>query len=183
VVTPVTDQLQQGVEAVTSVVTQAVTQVVTPTINWSTYPWNSGDEKTLKNRAGKVKERILNCQTHNDLIKLLAKDKVSEREIDWLKENLLTRVEVEQLETMKNTRQGNLFAQVEEDSTANCSELVIEFDWNTVMDEISMCMKKLDWSIEDGKNYLQSKYGVSSRLYLSDEEIVEFLRYLQDQLE
>ncbi len=111
VVTPVTAQLQQGIEAVTEVVTQAVTEVVTPTINWSTYPWNSGDEKTLKNRANKVKERIFNCQTNNDLIKLLANGKVSEREIDWLIKNLLTKVEIEQVETIQKTTQGNIFLQ------------------------------------------------------------------------
>ena len=61
------------------------------------------------------------------------------------------------------------------------SELII-LDWNTLIDEIDLCLKKLDWSIEDGKNYLQSKYGVKSRHHLSDEDIIEFLRYLQHQL-
>ena len=82
---------------------------------------------------------------------------------------------------MKNPRQGNLLNPNECSSTAHSTESIIELDWNVVMAKIEMCMKKLDWSIEDGQNYLQSKYGVSSRLHLSDEEIIEFMRELQDQ--
>ena len=79
-------------------------------IPWQNYPYN-GNKQAKEQRANKVKERILNCQTNNDLIKLLASDLVSQREIDWLSKNLLTQVEREQVETIKKTSQGNIFSQ------------------------------------------------------------------------
>ena len=167
-------------------------------IPWKTYPY-SGNQQAKKQRANKVKERILNCQTDNELIKLLAEGQVSQIEIDWVREHLFTPEEIEQLETILKTHQGNLLTvnELETNSTANYSELEtsddeelnsssedsnISLEWNTVINEIDLCLKKLDWSTEDGKNYLKNKYGVSSRLHLSDEEIMEFLRYLQNQL-
>ncbi|VEP16898.1 Phage/plasmid primase, P4 family, C-terminal domain (fragment) [Hyella patelloides LEGE 07179] len=112
---PVTIPTQQRVEAVPPVVTQVVTtpvtQVVTPQINWKTYPYNSSDSTTLENRSLKVKERILNCSTSNDLIKLLANNKVSQPEINWLRENYLTIGEKAHLELIRKSTQGNLLNQ------------------------------------------------------------------------
>ena len=71
-------------------------------IPWHDYPYN-GNKQAKKQRANKVKERIFNCQTNNDLIKLLSSDRVSQREIDWLKTNVWTKAEIEHLESpMKN---------------------------------------------------------------------------------
>ncbi len=178
--------------------TQADTPPKKAGIPWKTYPY-SGNQQARQQRANKVKERILNCQTDNELIKLLANGQVSQVEMDWLKNNLLTSQEIEQLETILKTHQGNLLTvnELETNSIANYSELEtsddeelnssssdsnISLEWNTVINEIDECLKKLDWSTEDGKNYLNRKYGVKSRHHLSDEEIIEFMRYLQDQL-
>ena len=177
------------------------TPLPTPGIPWKTYPYN-GDKRIKEQRANKVKERIFNCQTNNELIKLLAEGKVSQVEMDWVKINLLTPKEIEQLLSIQNTRQGNLLAENELDeldseekhyckephpskhSEKELSNIAdnISLEWNTIINEIDKCMKKLDWSIEDGKNYIKEKYGVSSRIDLSDFEIIEFLGYLQNQL-
>ncbi|VEP17488.1 hypothetical protein H1P_6170001 [Hyella patelloides LEGE 07179] len=44
----------QEIEAILPVVPQVVPQVVPPLINWKTYPYNSRDIDTIKNRANKV---------------------------------------------------------------------------------------------------------------------------------
>ncbi|MGK7949515.1 MAG: hypothetical protein AB4368_12120 [Xenococcaceae cyanobacterium] len=81
-------------------------QTVLSQINWQSYPYNSSKEKNKKERASLVKEKILNCGTSNELIEL----KISEREIDWLKKNVLTQGEREQLKEIELTRQGNLLS-------------------------------------------------------------------------
>ncbi len=166
-------------------------------IPWKTYPY-SGNQQAKQQRANKVKQRIKNCQTDADISKLGVVGQITQVEIDWLRNYLLTASEIEQLETILKTHQGNLLTMDELDSslTANSSiskasngqgELsnpnsTISLEWNTVISEIDECLKKLNWSTEDGKNYLQNKYGVGSRHHLSDEKIIEFLGYLQNQL-
>lgn len=49
------------------------------------------------------------------------------------------------------------------------------------MAEISLQMDRLGWTKEQGKDYLLKTYGKKSRHLLSDEELMEFLQYLQSQ--
>ena len=53
----------------------------------------------------------MGCGTQNQLIALYTHAKVSEPEIKWLKANLLNESELAQLNTIKGTKQGNLFDQ------------------------------------------------------------------------
>ena len=129
-VRPVTALQNQASEAVTKAVTEKVTSAVTEAINWLSYPYqNSSDSYTLQNRAYKVKERILNCATNNELIKLHATGEVSEPEITWIKSNLLTESELQQLELIEATIQNNLFdaekSQESESSAIEVDDLVI----------------------------------------------------------
>ena len=55
---------------------------------------------TLENRANKVKQRVLDGGTSNELIKLYADGKVTEVEIDWIKANLLSNSELAQVTVM-----------------------------------------------------------------------------------
>ncbi len=113
------EKVQSGIEvlpAPSQQGIQAATPTATPTaipqsreINWEDYPYNSKDRYTLKNRANKVKERILNSATNNELIKLHATGEVSEPEITWIKANLLTDSELQQLELIEATTQNSLF--------------------------------------------------------------------------
>ena len=67
-------------------------------VDWFSYPYQSRGAEgnsfagryTLENRANKVKERVLNCGTNNELISLHAEGKVTEVEINWIKANLST---------------------------------------------------------------------------------------------
>ncbi len=127
-VTPVTSPTEKAFEAITEVVTSSVTPVVIKDkdtssgetldaldlrIDWQTYPYQSQDTDTLKNRGMKVRERILACTTQNDLITLFAENKASEIEVEWLQENLLTQSEVVNVKSAWATKQGNLFNQPE----------------------------------------------------------------------
>ena len=42
-------------------------------------------------------------------------------------------------------------------------------------------MERLAWTKEQGKDYLLKTYGKKSRHLLSDQELLEFLNYLQNQ--
>ena len=143
-------------------------------INWQSYPYNSSNEKSLQERASKVKEIILNCGTSNELIELDNEGKISEREIDWLKKNVLTPSEREQVKEIELTRQGNLFS-------IDANQEVVHYDYNEVIKRIDAEMKRLNWSKGEGKDYLVKTYGVKSRHKLSDRQLVEFLEYLSRQ--
>ena len=52
-------------------------------------------------------------------------------------------------------------------------------DFNEVIGALDEEMRRLNWSREEGQDYLQKTYGVKSRLKLSDGELVEFLNYLK----
>ncbi len=158
----------------TKVENKAVNSVTQKEINWQSYPYNSSNEKKLQERASKVKEIIFNCGTSNELIKLENEGKISEREITWLKKNVLTTAERELVLQIESTRQGNLFS-------IDANQQVVHYDYNDLMRSIDSEMKRLNWSKGEGKDYLIKTYGVKSRLKLKDSELVEFLKYLERQ--
>ncbi len=147
-------------------------------INWLSYPYNSGDINTLQNRANKVKERVLSCGTSNELIALHADRKVSTPEIKWIKENLLSGAELLTLVRIENTKQGNLFAQ--DSSSVREDKQPKLLEWQEIKSEIDEAMKRLGWSQEQGRDYLVKTYGVKSRLYLTDEQLIEFADFLKN---
>ncbi|MBD2560005.1 MULTISPECIES: hypothetical protein [Nostoc] len=66
-----------------------------------------------------------------------------------------------------------------------------EIDWQTLGQKVSLkvliaqtdrYLAQLHWTPEQGRDYLQQKYGRRSRLQLSDTEILEFIDYLKLQL-
>ena len=167
VVSPVTNQVQQGFEPVTEAVTEAVTPVVTQ-IDWQSYPYQSRDTFTLKSRANKVKERILSCTTQNELISMGADGKVSRAEINWLKSNLLTQHECHQLEAIETTKQTNLF-------DGNDDELTVK----KAIEQIDTEAKRIGWSKETAISYIEDKYSVSSRQDMTIQQLVELRGYLR----
>jgi hypothetical protein len=52
-------------------------------------------------------------------------------------------------------------------------------DFNTIMATIDVEMKRLSWTKEQGRDYLRTTYGKTSRVQLTDEEILSFLDYLK----
>ena len=147
-------------------------------INWQSYPYNSSDRYTLENRANKVKERVLGCGTSNELIGLLADGKASEPEVNWIKANYLSDSELKQLATVEATRQGNLFNDADGEDT-NLSQ-PNQLDWQSIIDGIDREMKRLGWNQQKGREHLIETYGVKSRLYLTDKQLMEFCNYLKN---
>ena len=188
----VPEHTEQGIEVVRQVVPSVVLSAVpsgkdnitTPvasgkddisnSINWQSYPYDSKDTYTLKNRAHKVKERILGCSTSNELNKLLFLGKVTEIESNWLVDNYFTYTENLRFRQIRSATQGNLFSASSEES-----ESVIELEFAEMIEVIDKEMNRLGWSVSDGKQYLMETYGKKSRRKLSDEELLEFWDYLK----
>lgn len=54
-------------------------------------------------------------------------------------------------------------------------------DFSDIIARSDVELKRLGWTSEQGRNYLLETYGKRSRQLLSDEELLEFLRYLESQ--
>ncbi|MEO0836413.1 MAG: hypothetical protein AAFY16_10605, partial [Cyanobacteria bacterium J06642_3] len=52
-------------------------------------------------------------------------------------------------------------------------------DFNEIKQKTDIEIKRLGWTKEQGKEFLMSHYGKRSRLHLTDEQLLEFLRYLE----
>ena len=52
-------------------------------------------------------------------------------------------------------------------------------DFNEIKQKTDIEIKRLSWTKEQGKEFLMSRYGKRSRLHLTDEQLLEFLRYLE----
>ncbi len=75
---------------------------------------------------------------------------------------------------IEGTRQGNLFCQEPEPEV---------IDWEDIKNEIDVSMKRLGWSERQGKEYLIKRYGKSSRLHLTDGELIEFNNFLKSKVD
>ncbi|MGD2179874.1 hypothetical protein [Lusitaniella coriacea] len=49
-----------------------------------------------------------------------------------------------------------------------------------IIKKTNQLIERLGWTIEQGRTYLLKTYGKRSRLHLTDWELVEFLRYLEE---
>jgi hypothetical protein len=75
-------------------------------------------------------------------------------------------------------------------SLQNSNQEPIQISANTTQSEVHAVLiaqtdrylAQLNWTPEQGREYLQQKYGKRSRLQLSDTEILEFIDYLQGKL-
>ena len=54
------------------------------------------------------------------------------------------------------------------------------WDFDYLIDQIDRQIKRIGKTVDYWKNYLLEKYNVASRLYLNDEQIIEFWSDLQD---
>jgi hypothetical protein len=62
-------------------------------------------------------------------------------------------------------------------ATANIEIETIDF--NEIKQKTDIEIKRLGWTRDDGREFLQTRYGKRSRLHLTDEQLLEFLRYLE----
>ena len=137
----------------------------------------------MENRALKVKERVLNCTTSNELNELLFSRGANELELNWLVENYFTTTERAQLKQIQNSTQTNLFSEPQPTAKTEKEVEIIEYDFNEIKSAIDKELERLGWSKERGQQHLISTYNKKSRLSLSDEELLEFWNYLKTQEE
>ena len=68
--------------------------------------------------------------------------------------------------------------QPEADPSFNTAELEA-MDFNEIKQKTDIEIKRLGWTKDDGREFLKSRYGKRSRLHLTDEQLLEFLHYLE----
>ena len=56
-----------------------------------------------------------------------------------------------------------------------------EMDFNEIKQKTDIEIKRLGWTKDDGREFLKSRYGKRSRLHLTDQQLLEFLSYLEQQ--
>lgn len=66
-------------------------------------------------------------------------------------------------------------------ATATMDTSDAALDFSDIIARSDVELKRLGWTSEQGRNYLLETYGKRSRQLLSDEELLEFLRYLESQ--
>ena len=66
-----------------------------------------------------------------------------------------------------------------ESEATSVPEPPADFDFNQIRHKIDLEMKRLNWTKEQGRDYLLSTYGKRSRLHLTDNELLEFWHYLE----
>ena len=76
---------------------------------------------------------------------------------------------------------NNLTANEKQENTVSPqpTETSATMDFSQIINQTTIELKRLGWTQEDGKKYLLATYGKKSRHLLSDEELIEFLNYLQ----
>ena len=65
-----------------------------------------------------------------------------------------------------------------ETSEAQATQFVY---WDDLIRQIDAQMERIGWTVERGRQEILNKYGVRSRLLLSDEQVFEFLAFLKTQ--
>ena len=134
-------------------------------IDWQSYPYQSKDDYTLKNRANKVKERLLGCCNNNELVSLYAQGLVTAIEVKWLKANyLLSQSESNRITQIEGTVQANLFGQDR---------------FEQLKAQTTKEIRRIGWGKKEAVRYIKEKYKVSERASMSLEQLTEFRDYLR----
>ncbi len=66
-----------------------------------------------------------------------------------------------------------------EANSVNTTAEIEAMDFNEIKQQTDIEIKRLGWTKDRGKEFLKSRYGKRSRLHLTDEQLLEFLRYLE----
>ena len=74
----------------------------------------------------------------------------------------------------------NLDISVEETINNEEKEEKITIDFGDILNQTDQELKRLGWTSEKGQEYLLETYGKHSRKLLEDDELLEFLEYLQN---
>ncbi|MEM8829042.1 MAG: hypothetical protein AAGE96_06765 [Cyanobacteria bacterium P01_G01_bin.19] len=64
---------------------------------------------------------------------------------------------------------------------SNSLDVLPEVNFNEIRHQTDIELKRLGWTRDDGREFLQSRYGKRSRLQLTDSQLLEFLEYLASQ--
>lgn len=74
---------------------------------------------------------------------------------------------------------NNIESVGENNVIATSTSEMAAMDFNEIKQKTDIEIKRLSWTKEQGKEFLMTHYGKKSRLHLTDEQLLEFLRYLE----
>lgn len=75
---------------------------------------------------------------------------------------------------------NNIMEPVAENNSIDTSiSEMAAMDFNEIKQKTDIEIKRLNWTKDQGKEFLMTHYGKKSRLHLTDEQLLEFLRYLE----
>lgn len=162
------------------VVKKAEEEVITPNVSdlWENIPSFTETEASIKNDNNventselmvdkfpkEKKEMIKNEETIN----LFNSDDISQN----------NNSEDDVILSSPSESQENLFSDSNVTLPLDNTEIV---DFSQIIDQTTIEMKRLQWTQDEGKKYLLETYGKKSRHLLSDNELIEFLKYLKTQ--
>ena len=167
-VVPVEERRAEG-QSVNGTEVQAQPTVTLKTVDYSTYPHlTSNDRSAKQKRANQCQSGMLACATAEELARWSRESGFSSSEIDWVYRQVLTPTQKQKVSAAARAEQLNLFSQP-------------VYEWDSLMRVLDSELSRLGWTLPMAQNHLLKTYGVKSRHLLTDEQIIEFWRFLQAQ--
>ena len=77
--------------------------------------------------------------------------------------------------------ENNLLPTAVDSDSNTTAEEISNFDFNEVKQKTDLEIRRLGWTKDVGREFLKSRYGKRSRLHLTNEQLLEFLHYLETQ--
>jgi hypothetical protein len=144
-------------------------------------------------------EELPNCITHSlklvnrdvredsfDFSEIVARSNMELKRLGWTSEQgrnyLLHTYGKRSRQLLSDEQLIEFLAYLEQQSTPNPLDVKENsLDFSEIIARSNMELKRLGWTSEQGRNYLLHTYGKRSRQLLSDEQLIEFLAYLEQQ--
>jgi hypothetical protein len=153
----------------------------TPTLNLNSKPEaiENKEEKTIPSSISKNETRQIETNNDEDNLPLTEETKITQSNNTQPKLDLTSLAQPVNPVDTKTNSVDNVVAN--HSTTAPSREMTGTMDFSQIINQTTIELKRLGWTQEDGKKYLLATYGKKSRHLLSDEELIEFLKYLQQQ--
>ncbi len=84
-------------------------------------------------------------------------------------------------ELIDNSQNNATSEPINESEKSSSVDVLPEVNFNEIRHQTDIELKRLGWTRDDGREFLQSRYGKRSRLQLTDSQLLEFLEYLASQ--
>jgi hypothetical protein len=175
----------------TSTTATSTPSVVTPTTSNKPVNYPSSPDLTQQQTKIASQPSIATPEVINE-------PAISELSVAQPTEPEITDTQFPETPTISNS--GNLFESVYKPETIDNTEInnppemspsnldlptaatdIEKIDFTDIKQKTDIEMKRLGWTKDDGQGFLKAHYGKRTRLHLTDEQLLEFLHYLEKQ--